>query len=145
MKLRERLAAIAILFPDVYARAALEKPVTEPPKTFDKTGWRPWPMYTAYGEDSVEYPCEIMRDGWDCPATRLKIGENPAMNVAGLYWRPLRFEVIPAEPKHVHEWKAPKPDISTDAGIMLSIIGQICDCGAKRIYEGPMYGWKMIA
>ena len=49
---------------------------------------------------------------------------------------------------HTHEWKDPEMDFSrlcSRAFIEFCITGQICDCGAKRIYLGPMYGWKIIS
>lgn len=47
---------------------------------------------------------------------------------------------------HLHTWKNPEvPDglILRDQWMWL-INGQVCKCGARRQYRGPMYGWKRI-
>lgn len=59
-------------------------------KTFDKSGWTR--CDTGFGfetpADRFE-PIEIMRDGWDEPALVPRGWQSmqPAMNIAGLYWR----------------------------------------------------------
>ena len=45
---------------------------------------------------------------------------------------------------HVHQWRQPEPDFSSRLAILFSITGAICDCGAMRIYDGPLYGWVLI-
>lgn len=63
----------------------------------------------------------------------------------GLYQEP---------PAHVHEWKAPEytiPPITepfpvlTRADFGWLITGQECACGARRIYEGPAFGWRALS
>jgi hypothetical protein len=47
---------------------------------------------------------------------------------------------------HVHQWKDPEVDfdrLGSRPYIEFSIMGQVCDCGAKRMYHGPMYGWTV--
>jgi len=43
---------------------------------------------------------------------------------------------------HIHSWHAPprRPQMDLKS-IVFSLTGQICDCGATRIYRGPAYGW----
>lgn len=53
---------------------------------------------------------------------------------------------------HVHKWEAPpSPDFGTIDNPLPPptrldwewvICGQQCKCGARRIYEGPLYGWR---
>lgn len=46
-------------------------------------------------------------------------------------------------PVHVHDWKRPELNLTNRASISFSILGQLCDCGATRVYEGPAFGWKV--
>lgn len=48
---------------------------------------------------------------------------------------------VPATiPPHVHVWRAPRADYSNRAAIEFSLLGQVCNCGATRVYNGPAYG-----
>jgi hypothetical protein len=50
-------------------------------------------------------------------------------------------------PLHTHEWKDVEVDferLGSMAYIHWAIMGQTCDCGAKRINDG-LYGWKIIS
>ena len=56
------------------------------------------------------------------------------------------------EPKHEHSWHAPanfSPDDllvwkPTKADIEFQLCGNVCACGARRIYRGPSRGWEEI-
>lgn len=57
---------------------------------------------------------------------------------------------------HHHDWKdVPTPSVKdlADAGIEQGrphvdwnyvLLGQTCECGARRIYEGPALGWRIL-
>lgn len=47
-------------------------------------------------------------------------------------------------PIHVHEWKAPDSNLGSNAGITFTLLGQVCDCGARRVYNGPMRGFSTV-
>jgi hypothetical protein len=48
-------------------------------------------------------------------------------------------------PKHVHAWKAPTLDtLSSDFAIEFALCGEICDCGATRLYQGPAKGFLYL-
>ena len=49
---------------------------------------------------------------------------------------------------HSHHWKDVEPDFSklgSIAYIEWAILGQICECGMRRIYQGPAYGWAYLS
>lgn len=46
--------------------------------------------------------------------------------------------------EHIHMWRDPEPDFTSRFSILFTITGQVCDCGAKQLYQGPMYGWTLL-
>jgi len=46
-------------------------------------------------------------------------------------------------PEHVHNWKRPELNLSNRDSISFSITGEVCACGATRVYHGPAYGFTV--
>lgn len=46
--------------------------------------------------------------------------------------------------RHIHFWDDPPVDTSSRDAIVMTLCGQICACGARRVYEGPELGWREL-
>ena len=59
----------------------------------EKEGWMPWFTSYEFMRDKSPYAwhqVEIIRMEWDSSQVVTVCEIHPAMNVAGLYWRPIR-------------------------------------------------------
>ena len=65
-----------------------------------------------------------------------------------LRWRPELHPASTWRPLHVHAWKSPSSlsllHPATKEEIQFVLLGQICECGARRVYEGPAKGYREL-
>jgi hypothetical protein len=62
------------------------------------------------------------------------------------FFFPKPMGLIKVPPPHVHDWKAPRVDLNMlvdPTYCMFIMCGNLCECGAKRVYEGPMNGYSI--
>jgi hypothetical protein len=71
---------------------------------------------------------------------------NPLIKLRTILARTLQRPPRPQDPPpHVHVWRDPWVDEMKHTSIEFALCGQHCECGARRMYRGPAYGWENIS